>query len=393
MTRSGGLTIGALLWACATGFAWSEPVCDPAPKDASGWALRGDCLRSQDQPGLAVDAYLEALRLEPEGFRILFYGLGLAYEDLDRGNLALLAFEQAEAQGGADADLHYHIGIAHEIRLDYDSALARFRQAVALRPDDNRAQRNIGFVLINQGNPEEAIPFLQAAIRIDRNDHKAWVNLGLAYIDTQEALRNDLKALGPIQAGPEEPDDPKVQARERLVEQLHGTDWFGKSIEALREAVDLAPSEPVYWYNLGTTLSERRRDREAIEALTRAVELEPDYYKALRNLTLAQQRVKDFQESYDTGLRILELAEGNDGPWLEVHLAGLERELGKPEAAEKRYRAVLVLDPDNVSVHLGLAILYQKQGRFRDSQDHLDRAIELRPDMKFVYEHAVQQSS
>jgi protein O-GlcNAc transferase len=56
------------------------------------------------------------------------------------------------------------------------------------------------------------------------------------------------------------------------------------ALEAVEQAVRLAPQNAVYQYNLGLLLAELERPEEAEAAFRRAVALDPDYAAAWNNL-------------------------------------------------------------------------------------------------------------
>jgi len=361
--------------------------------DADDWIRHADCLRQAGDPRAALAVYERAGKLESQCSRSRHYGMGLAYEDLDLGEEAHAAFLEAQKCGRLDADLLYHLGIAREIDNRYDEALVYFRRASELDAGDNRIQRNIGFVLTRQGHDEDAIPFFLEAIHLDQNDHKAWHNLGVTYSVVEEGIREELRGLSlESREGTVETDNPIEQRIQGLNRKLKAFDWFDEAVKALRESVRLEPRQPLYWYTLGTTLKDRRELLpEAVDALSEAVSLKPDYYEALRNLTINQERLGRFEEAHATGLHLARVA-GPGDIWLEVHLADLETKLGDWATAEKRYQRALAAGEANVDAHMGLAIVYRHLSRKDASDAHLRRAIELRPDLKRLFEHAVESA-
>ncbi|MFT5377526.1 MAG: protein O-GlcNAc transferase [Candidatus Latescibacterota bacterium] len=55
---------------------------------------------------------------------------------------------------------------------------------------------------------------------------------------------------------------------------------LNRGVAYLRQAVELAPERVDIWYNLGVVLQGTGRRIEAVAALRRAVEIEPDYANA-----------------------------------------------------------------------------------------------------------------
>lgn len=264
---------------------------------------------------------------------------------------------------------------------ELDEALEGYRAVLEIEPENVMAHRGAGFALIELGRPEESLPDLREAIRIDPEAHRAWENLGLAYAAIYDRIVENLKRISLRPGGmPSEPD-PVWRRAQDLNAKLNSFDYRAEAIAAMREAVRLEPSEPKYWYNLGTTLQQyRRSDSAAVtEALLRAVELDASYYPALRNLVEALEAQRLFKDAWDLCLRI-ERTSGDKDVWLQLHLAGLAKELGDLAETERRLNLVLELGGEAWVVHLELAKVFMRRHDDERARRHLEEAIRLRPD-------------
>jgi protein O-GlcNAc transferase len=112
--------------------------------------------------------------------------------------------------------------------------------------------------------------------------------------------------------------------------------WLGRAI-----AID--SRNPAYAFNLGKTLLQLKRGREACEALERSAALDPDYADAYNELGLARA------------------------------------ETGSLEAAEAAFRKALSLQPDYWEAHNNLGLLLHRLGRDEEAAQSLRRALDIEP--------------
>jgi tetratricopeptide (TPR) repeat protein len=108
--------------------------------------------------------------------------------------------------------------------------------------------KNIGYILINQGKTDEAIVAIKEARKSSPKDLNLLLNEAQLYI------------------------------------KLEQMDKFGLLME---EAIQLDPTNPTLFFNLGVVNAGEGKTKEAIEYYKKAVELKPDYGDAYMNLAVA----------------------------------------------------------------------------------------------------------
>ncbi len=181
--------------------------------------------------------------------------------------------------------------------------------------------------------------------------------------------------------------------------------------EALREAIDKSPDNPMARSNLGLLLLQSGRGDQAVEHLARAVELDSGDHRPHQNLGLAlagQGKVKRAQvhflraqalASLDAslpreagrvlrGARALELARGHlersrsiDGSAIAtlLELAQVELAAGAPGTAEVVLREALLIAPKGPQVNERLGVALLQQGRAAEAVQVLEAASALAP--------------
>jgi len=191
---------------------------------------------------------------------------------------------------------------------DARAALPHLRRFVRQNPDDAEGRSSLGVCLLEQGRARAALPHLEMACRVEPEQALHHWNLAAA---AQKAGRRGrcylaLKAYlsAPSDDGPGAPErraeaKAYVEEYERAVridrphadpERLaRGEEIFARAFAALakgraRQAADgfervlrLLPDHYPAWGNLGAALIELGEREQAIECLTRALEIRPDY--------------------------------------------------------------------------------------------------------------------
>jgi tetratricopeptide (TPR) repeat protein len=145
----------------------------------------------------------------------------------------------------------------------------------------------------------------------------------------------------------------------------------------LGRAVQLAPHDAVYAFNLGNLLFELRRLREAISSWRTAAGLDPALEDSYRNIGLTCMEIGEPAEA-ERAFRVLTELNEHDGEAARHHAAAL-RALGRrPEAAAASARGRSLARDTTALVKL--AARRQRMGRFAHALAALERAAEIAPD-------------
>ncbi|MDO4551786.1 MAG: tetratricopeptide repeat protein [Planctomycetia bacterium] len=147
--------------------------------------------------------------------------------------------------------------IAEDLRM-YETAEKYYRQAIALNLNTGEPYNNLGFCLLTQKKYEEAIINLKKAVDLKPSERKYHNNLALAY----GAVKN-----------------------------------YDKAYEHFR----IAGSEADACYNMSSIFALEGREAEAVQALKRAVMIDPQHKSAARMLATYQEYERNpeyFQNDY-----------------------------------------------------------------------------------------------
>ncbi len=189
------------------------------------------------------------------------------------------------------------------------------------------------------------------------------------------------------------------------------------AVKFLRRAIEQQPSNPLYHHSLGEVLRATRQNAAAIAAYRRAFALQPERHATGIDLgdMLAQAGYsEDALATYRTLLaaspafgpaysRIATLLfERGDPPAARVQLEAWQAQaphdsamlhdlahasgrIGEYERAADIYRRLLSLDAANAEACAGLGSVLQSQGHFENATHWLERALDLKSDLGWVY--------
>jgi tetratricopeptide (TPR) repeat protein len=184
-------------------------------------------------------------------------------------------------------------------------------------------------------------------------------------------------AATPREGRPQEEDG--TQAEPPLGEQLEGLppDAQAKYLEYLIES-DKETAE-VYFY-LGNAQYSMGKLEDAKASFERAIELDPDFYKAMVNLALVLEDKGDYQQAEKTYLDAIEV---NPGDALAMsHLGSLHYAQGDFERAIDLYRKALEVDPECAQAYYNMGVAFADARIFREAIRLWERVVELDPDGK-----------
>ena len=232
-------------------------------------------------------AYTRALQLEKEG----------------NHPAALALLWEAAGQAPRDADIQNRLGEALDRIGALDAAIDAYQRAVAARPDFVSADNNLTLALAKAGRGREAVERARGRANAAPGNVDRLFTLGLAQSeqDVDEAMKT------------------------------------------FRRVIALRPDDALALYNLGLLLKRVDRTRDAIDALQRALAIEP-------------------RPEVRFALGTLYLHEGDFG------------------RATKALEAALAAQPRAVDGYITLAAVLKAKGQLPESIDALRRAIALQPD-------------
>jgi len=177
----------------------------------------------------------------------------------------------------------YNRAAKHGEEASFRRAIGFFGAAAATQPDSAQPALNEAFSRLKVEQTRDVIPVLERYVeRADTAKKVGYKILGELYVSTQQyQAATDLLDRGTALY----PTDPALQALRLNAYNRSGD--VDEALSAYREQVDNFPERASYRYNYGALLLEAERYSEAIDQLTRAVEIRPDDARGQYNLGAA----------------------------------------------------------------------------------------------------------
>jgi tetratricopeptide (TPR) repeat protein len=393
----------------------------PAPGDA---ALRHDALGvaagDAGRIAIALQEFDTAIELDPTLAPAHFHR-ALALERTGRTREALAGYQRALVLNPDLWEARYGLSSVCATLGDLDGAIALLEQIVTVLPDLGEAHYNLGVNIWNRykrstalRKPEDldrALSELRTATRLWPTAANFHAALGQLLVDMQqlqpaiESLRKALElANDPLYAYDlglalrlaGDLDGAEAQFRAALAKiPAHGFahralglvlrqkgDLEGAAVE-LKSATALLPVDAQSYQLLGSVLIKLSRDG-GIEALTHAVELDPDSTEA--RATLAQALVRagrrdeaEHQQYEIESINAVNASLSRAMIALESGMRAIDK--GDRTAGLEQLSKATVEDPSfaEARYRLGAALMAGAGTDLKASEQHLTRAVELDP--------------
>ncbi len=155
-----------------------QRVVRERPDMVQGWSALAIALYKNKQYAQAIEPYQRTLELDPKPKHA--YELGICAKKADRIDLAIEAYEQALALEPGYVEARYNYSLALMDAKRYDDAAASFDSLLVIEPDSYRAFYSQGLSLYYLGRYDEAIDAFELALE-QKETVNAYNNIGLSY--------------------------------------------------------------------------------------------------------------------------------------------------------------------------------------------------------------------
>lgn len=152
-----------------------------------------------------------------------------------------------------------------------------------------------------------------------------------------------------------------------------------EALEPLSRAVELMPDNAEAHFNLGNCLLDQARFADAESCYRRALNFKKDYLAAHFNLGNVLQQQERYAEAETSFLAALNLKPNLADA--RRNLGIVQSEQGRNEEAESSFRELLKLTPDDPLAHGNLANILLAQKRVEEAESAYRRALHLQPSL------------
>ncbi|MDX2143315.1 MAG: tetratricopeptide repeat protein [Rhodospirillaceae bacterium] len=264
---------------------------DPGNPDALN--LLGLATHDLGDSAAALPLLEKAIALKPD-FAAACFNLANCYRTLNRATEAIAALRQAIALKPSYSDAYLNLGVAYYQLGDFRQAMTTFDAYIAQLPRDPRGYKNKGYCLVALGDDVGAVHALEFAVHLDRKDCASIAKLANAYARTDK-LDKAVETMK--QACALEPKNGEYFSN--LGTWLTKLEFYADAFAAHQTACRLEPDRAEFHYNYGSDLYADGRFEQAVEELSKATELRPDFIDALINLMETKVELGADSEAHD----------------------------------------------------------------------------------------------
>jgi len=345
-----------------------------APKWAEPHLLLGRIYAAQKQPLQAQEMFQEAIKLKPE-FAEAYLALGLLHLQQKDHEKAVESLREAVHLRPEYALAHLSLGNAYVSAGKWEEASKEFQTTLDLSPQDKGlsffANFSLGSIYSKRHEYSRALGYMEKARALNPGDSEVLFSL----CDLYFKLKRDSDALAI------EPELSEAAARRpgmhlRLGLMLMENERYSEALTHLEEAQQNGPPSFELFEALGTDYYNLNRYADAVQALSRARQINgefPQTYFILAKAYAAQNDTRAI-EAYQECVR---LAPAREDAW-----EGLGRELAGQKESDKAlevFGGYAKSYPQNPLAHLLLGEAYFNKSQFLKALQEFQKAAALAP--------------
>lgn len=276
----------------------------------------------KDDVNAAIDLYRKAIQTSGNNYAEAYHNLGVLLKRTSKTEEAIAAYKSAIKLRPNYESAWYNLGLAYRAQANNSDAIAAYEKAIVINPLATKSMYNLALLYSDLNQDAQAMNLWEKIIDVDPDYAKAWYNLGLnhqkkgryqesidIYAQMLERFPNyakawynkaiALKELGLYEeaisayelAIEHEPAFLAAWKNLGALEARQGN--IDRAAEVFAQAVDLDPSDPEMRYNLALQLNAQGEPREAAIQLNKAINMRPEYLKAVE---LLSQIAKDLND-------------------------------------------------------------------------------------------------
>jgi len=251
--------------------------------DAQVWRSIGDVQLDLFDRDAALQAYTEALRIQPRDARTQL-ALGRFYQEKGEPGPAIDHLVAAIQNDPRLRAAYPILGRAYQQSGELGSAASVLKQAVDTDPTDQESRYALGRVLIAMGRADEGREQLEKydSVRQQVDGAEGRYQTALSRIDERKFSEGEMLLRETVELAPKY--GPALHSLGRLLLNRGSPE---KALPFLERAAEVTPLNADTWFDLGTAYFKTGKPAQALEAADRAVALKDDderYQRLIRQI-------------------------------------------------------------------------------------------------------------
>lgn len=294
-----------------------------------------------------------------------------AYEvDQERSLDALGLLSRAELQSKQDANFYFVRAKALDGLKRSDEAIGDYSASISLDPTDPASHNNRGTVYLAENKLDAAILDFEKAHELDPESSVPLFNLGLAFFDS-----DNLTALKYFTDALEREKDAKTYSW--LAKTLYFLDREKDAVEAITNAIKLEPNSAHLYNSRGIYLCYIEKTDSALNDFNLAIEREPDNPEFLYERSLCLKKTGDLRAALADVSNAIKFSGTDSSYFFQRGL--ILHDLRQREAAIEDYSKVIQLEPNADGAYFNRAQNRYHLNDFHGAKEDLDRFVKMSP--------------
>jgi protein O-GlcNAc transferase len=375
------------------------------PKNAMAHLHLALTMEEQHLPD-AQTQLLEAARLAPAN-PVISFELGKAFASSGADDRAIAEFQKTLHTQPENIDAMYELALALQRSAKVQDALSLFQKVVAAQPENAPALTNLGLALTQSQHAKDAVPFLERSIALVPENVTAHQNLAAAYVQLSQFTDAVAQLRTAVKWAPDSPQVhydlgltlkmqdatsdaiPELEAAARLdptapeAPYVLGvlymqTGRYEDAAKNLTTSLRLRPENGDGWAMLGSVETKLNLLSEATESLRKAIVLlpqQPDPHLSMAAILMKQNKVNEAVEERRKAADLMRTNMDRQRAEVATNAGNSLLKNGDLAGAEVQFRDALRHDPKYAEAHLGLARIFDSQGKAVDAAAERQQTI------------------
>lgn len=357
-----------------------EKAIKISPKDATALFYLANCYDNLNRLSDAESYYIKVLEIR-ENYIDAYKNLCIICMKTGKENNAIEYAMKAKEIAPQDYTFDYLIGTAYVALKIYNKGIEYLEAALALNPEHFQIYNNLGTAYLLVGSREKAIDCYKKAIKIKPKDAISYYNIGSIY-----QIQNKHEQACDYFEKAYHLDNQENYLISLALSELKSMQ-LEKAAKHYKALAILHPEKDSFQYNLASCYELMRDFPSAINIMKLLLARNPKSITMAQKLANLYIETRNFRQAKDLYDSIILKA----SPSSEVlyQYAILSTQLYDTGTAEKIFKKVIKMNPENAVAHKDLGVIYLNQRLFDYAEDEFKIAMELAPnDFDIIFEYA-----
>lgn len=357
-----------------------EKAIKISPKDATALFYLANCYDNLNRLSDAESYYIKVLEIR-ENYIDAYKNLCIICMKTGKENNAIEYAMKAKEIAPQDYTFDYLIGTAYVSLKIYNKGIEYLEAALALNPEHFQIYNNLGTAYLLVGSREKAIDCYKKAIKIRPEDAISYYNIGSIY-----QIQNKHEQACDYFEKAYHLDNQENYLISLALSELKSMQ-LEKAAKHYKALAILHPEKDSFQYNLASCYELMRDFPSAINIMKLLLARNPKSITMAQKLANLYIETRNFRQAKDLYDSIILKA----SPSSEVlyQYAILSTQLYDTGTAEKIFKKVIKMNPENAVAHKDLGVIYLNQRLFDYAEDEFKIAMELAPnDFDIIFEYA-----